>query len=62
MAKLRDMIFQDVYMGKVVEIITTDAGGSNVTGKVDATGTHPDGKYLVRIEDHWFFQDDCKAA
>jgi len=37
-------------------------GGSNVTGKVDATATHPDGKHLVRIEDHWFFQVDCKVA
>lgn len=36
-------------------------GQSNTLGKVDATATHPDGKHLVRIEDHWFFLDDCKV-
>jgi hypothetical protein len=34
-------------------------GQSNTTGKVDATSQHPDGKCLVRINDHWFLKDEC---
>lgn len=35
----------------------------NITGHggmVDATAEHPDGKDIVRINDQWFFLDDCK--
>lgn len=32
---------------------------SNITGKVDATSKHPDGKHIVRIDDHWFMADEC---
>ena len=35
---------------------------SNISGKVDATSKHPDGKHLVRIEDHWLFLDECVRA
>ena len=37
-------------------------GLSNTLGKVDATAQHPDGKHLARIDDHWLFLDECKAA
>lgn len=35
---------------------------SNISGKVDATSKHPDGKHIVRIEDHWLFLEECKTA
>jgi len=35
-------------------------GGIN--GAVTADATHPDGRVLVRLHDHWFFADECEAA
>lgn len=35
---------------------------SNTDGIIDATAEHPDGRKLVRVEDHWFFRDDCEAV
>jgi len=35
---------------------------SGITGKVDATATHPDGKQMVRIDDHWLDADECVRA
>ena len=29
-----------------------------ILGNVDAISSHPDGKLLVRINDHWYFGDD----
>lgn len=34
---------------------------SNERGVVDATSVHPDGKQLVRVNDHWFFAADIKV-
>lgn len=33
---------------------------SGETGIVDATAEHPDGRVLVRINDHWFFADETQ--
>lgn len=35
---------------------------SGESGIIDATTTHPDGAVLVRLNDHWFFADDCVFA
>lgn len=35
---------------------------SGVAGTVDAEVIHPDGRALVRINDHWFFADDMIVA
>lgn len=35
---------------------------ANITGKVDATSFHPDGRVVVRIDDHWLFRDECEEA
>ena len=32
---------------------------SGTTGEIDARVTHPDGRELVRIDDCWFFADEC---
>jgi hypothetical protein len=32
---------------------------SGITGIVDRISGHPDGKTLVRIDDHWLFRDEC---
>lgn len=31
---------------------------SGITGTVDAQTVHPDGRALVRINDHWLFADE----
>jgi hypothetical protein len=35
---------------------------SGITGPVDRITGHPDGKCLVRINDHWLFANDCVNA
>lgn len=35
---------------------------SGVAGTVDAVSVDPDGKSMCRIEDHWFFVDECTAS
>lgn len=35
---------------------------SGTTGKVDQIAGHPDGKCLVRINDHWLLKDECVKA
>lgn len=32
---------------------------SGITGTVNRIAGHPDGKCLVRIDDHWLFADEC---
>ena len=31
---------------------------SGITGKYDEMVTHPDGRHVVRIDDHWLFFDE----
>ncbi len=45
-------------MNNMHQILTHEVSG--ITGEVDATSQHPDGRHLVRIDDHWFFLDECK--
>ena len=35
---------------------------SGITGSVDAISDQPDGKRLVRIDDHWVSVDDCQTV
>lgn len=35
---------------------------SGITGIVDAQTEHPDGRALCRVNDHWFFADECIDA
>lgn len=32
---------------------------SGIVGIVDAVSVDPEGKAMCRIEDHWFFADEC---
>lgn len=34
---------------------------SGLSGVVDAIEVHPDGRALCRVNDHWFFADECRA-
>ena len=35
---------------------------SKISGTVDATSVHPDGRQIVRINDHWLFRDECRMS
>ena len=41
---------------KIGALVTHALSGE--TGSVDALVVHPDGRELVRINDHWFFADE----
>lgn len=34
---------------------------SGIAGIVDAVAIDPSGRSMCRIEDHWFFVDECRA-
>lgn len=35
---------------------------SDTDGIIDDVSSHPDGKIIVRVNDHWFFREDCEAV
>ncbi len=34
---------------------------SNTAGNVDAVSVDPAGRAMVRIDDHWFYADECEG-
>lgn len=34
---------------------------SGISGKVDSVSVDPEGKGMVRIEDHWFMAEECEG-